>query len=65
LQFETILQPCRDIHRIFVNWDIDADALVLGIDCFGICGDADGDGDPSWACADNDRRLRSSRLGAQ
>jgi hypothetical protein len=41
----------RDINRIFVNWDKTADSLTFAIDCFGVCGDADGDGNPDRASA--------------
>jgi hypothetical protein len=33
-----------DIRGVYFQHDIDADELLIGIDCFGVCGDADGDG---------------------
>mmetsp|Transcript_7135 Transcript_7135/g.22837 ORF Transcript_7135/g.22837 Transcript_7135/m.22837 type:complete len:655 (-) Transcript_7135:46-2010(-) len=38
-----------DIRSIYFQYDPDQDTIDIGIDCFGICGDADGDGDPSSA----------------
>lgn len=36
-----------DIKAVFFDYDVEGDVLSVGIDCFGICGDADGDGDPN------------------
>jgi hypothetical protein len=36
-----------DIQTFWVFYDAVQDNMFLGIDCYGICGDADGDGDPS------------------
>lgn len=36
-----------DIKSINMQYDWISDALYVGIDCWGICGDADGDGNPS------------------
>merc|ERR1711991_1138675 len=35
-----------DIRNLFSQYNEVTDVLQIGIDCFGICGDADGDGDP-------------------
>merc|ERR1711991_881040 len=35
-----------DIRNLFFQYNEVTDVLQIGIDCFGICGDADGDGDP-------------------
>ena len=35
-----------DIEALDFFYDPTSDSLMIGIDCFGICGDADGDGDP-------------------
>lgn len=35
-----------DIRALYLDYDHDTDTLRLGIDFFGIAGDADGDGDP-------------------
>jgi len=34
-----------DMRSIYFQYDDFQDQLLIGIDCFGICGDADGDGD--------------------
>jgi len=34
-----------DMRSIYFQYDDIKDVLLIGIDCFGICGDADGDGD--------------------
>ena len=36
-----------DIKDMIFHHDGANDVLYIGINCFGICGDADGDGDPS------------------
>jgi hypothetical protein len=36
-----------DIKAVYLEYDPAADTLYVGIDCVVICGDADGDGDPS------------------
>ncbi len=36
-----------DILNIFFQYDYHTDILHVGVDCDGICGDADGDGNPS------------------
>ena len=33
-----------DLKRIYFAWEYAKDELSIGIECFGICGDADGDG---------------------
>jgi hypothetical protein len=48
-----------DVRAIFFQYDDIRDELLIGIDCFGVCGDADGDGDAGVASA----TLRS--LGGQ
>lgn len=41
-----------DIRAIYFQYDDKRDELLIGIDCWGICGDADGDGDPSSSSAE-------------
>lgn len=36
-----------DIAALYFQYDYKTDTLHVGIDCWGVCGDADGDGDPS------------------
>jgi len=36
-----------DIRALYLEYDTATDILYVGIDCFNICGDTDGDGDPS------------------
>jgi hypothetical protein len=36
-----------DMRGIYFAYSPSADLLFIGIDCFGICGDADGNGDPA------------------
>jgi hypothetical protein len=38
-----------DIRAIFFQYDDLKDELLIGVDCFGVCGDADGDGDAGGA----------------
>jgi hypothetical protein len=38
-----------DIARVFLQYVDVADALYIGVDCFGICGDLDGDGFPGFS----------------
>jgi hypothetical protein len=40
-----------DMRAVYVSYDRQADALAVAFDCFGICGDADGDGVPGSAVA--------------
>jgi hypothetical protein len=35
-----------DIRMIYWNYNIQRDIMYVGIDCYGVCGDSDGDGDP-------------------
>lgn len=35
-----------DIRAVYWTYDIASDVMYIGIDCFGVCGDADGDGQP-------------------
>ncbi|MGA9350609.1 MAG: SdrD B-like domain-containing protein, partial [Anaerolineae bacterium] len=35
-----------DVAAIYFDYDSSADVMYVGIDCHGICGDADGNGDP-------------------
>lgn len=35
-----------DILNVFFQYDQKVDTMYVGIDCDGICGDVDGDGDP-------------------
>ena len=35
-----------DMVGAYFDYDYDTDIMYIGIDCFVICGDADGDGDP-------------------
>ena len=41
-----------DFSTIYMWYDDDDDVMYVGIDCYGICGDADGDGDPSVTSAE-------------
>jgi hypothetical protein len=34
-----------DINRVYFQYDDLADDLLIAVECFGVCGDADGDGD--------------------
>lgn len=36
-----------DMRAIYFYYDLQSDSLSIGIDCYGICGDADGDGNPN------------------
>ena len=38
-----------DMSAVYFDYDWDTDIMYIGIDCYGICGDADGDGDPGSA----------------
>ncbi len=38
-----------DVQAIYLEYDPATDIMYVGIDCFVICGDADGDGDPDTA----------------
>ncbi len=39
-----------DLAAIYLDYDYSSDVLSIGLDCAGICGDADGDGDPGrWS----------------
>jgi len=40
-----------DMRSIYFQYDDLKDTLMIGIDCFGICGDADGDGDAGHTSA--------------
>jgi hypothetical protein len=44
-----------DVSAVYFAYDHDTDTMYCGIDCYGICGDADGDGDPNgtspWVAA--------------
>ncbi len=35
-----------DMQAFYLEYDEATDTMYVGVDCFGICGDADGDGDP-------------------
>ena len=35
-----------DMNAAYMEYDFASDTMYVGIDCLGICGDADGDGDP-------------------
>ena len=35
-----------DMRTLYLDYDADTDTMYVGIDCFTICGDTDGDGDP-------------------
>ncbi len=35
-----------EMNAMFLEYDIPSDTMYVGIDCMGICGDADGNGDP-------------------
>lgn len=45
-QFPTGTISGFDIRALYMSYDGDTDTMYVGIDCFVICGDADGDGDP-------------------
>lgn len=54
--FETTDVPCLplrrsgfDIRRLYFNYQVDSDVMQVGVDCYGICGDTDGDHDPDNA----------------
>jgi hypothetical protein len=49
-----------DIRQVFFEYDASADIMYVGIDCWVICGDADGNGDPGTALVGVD----SPNLGA-
>ncbi|CAN5621072.1 hypothetical protein BH10CHL1_BH10CHL1_40940 [soil metagenome] len=36
-----------DMRAVYLNYDRATDTMYVGVDCFVICGDADGDGDPN------------------
>lgn len=38
-----------DMRNIFWKYDPEADIMYVGVDCYGVCGDIDGDGDPDRA----------------
>lgn len=40
-----------DVKRLYFAYDFSLDLLHIGIECFGICGDADGDGFPGKTSA--------------
>lgn len=40
-----------DMQALYLEYDAATDTMYVGIDCFTICGDADGDGDPSGTSA--------------
>jgi hypothetical protein len=40
-----------DIASIYFDYEVDTDIMYVGIDCYGICGDADGDGNPANTAA--------------
>ena len=40
-----------DVRDVYFDYDFDTDIMYVGIDCYGICGDADGDGDPGSTSA--------------
>ncbi len=35
-----------DMNAVYMEYDYNSDTLYVGVDCIGICSDADGDGDP-------------------
>ncbi|MCX6047164.1 MAG: sortase [Chloroflexi bacterium] len=45
--FPTTTVSGFDIRAVYLNYDRATDTMYVGIDCFVICGDADGDGDPN------------------
>jgi hypothetical protein len=53
-----------DIKNIYVQLDFDSGAFHFGINCFGVCGDADGNGDANGGVgrADSGRRHGQSGL---
>lgn len=46
-QFPTSTISGFDIRALYMLYDDATDVMYVGIDCFVICGDTDGDGDPS------------------
>ena len=36
-----------DVRSVYMQYDPATDKLAVGVDCFGLCGDADGNGDAS------------------
>lgn len=40
-----------DMQALYLEYDAATDTMYVGIDCFTICGDADGDGDPGGTSA--------------
>lgn len=54
--FDTSDVPCIpfrrsgfDIRRIYFSYDAESDVMHVGVDCYGICGDTDGDHEPDNA----------------
>jgi hypothetical protein len=45
------LAPPMSNQTLSLSFVLTGDALHFGIDCFGVCGDADGDGDPNRSSA--------------
>lgn len=41
-----------DMKEVYFFYDSSADNMFVGVNCYGICGDADGDGDPSNTSAE-------------
>lgn len=36
-----------DMAAVYFDYESSTDVMYIGIDCYGVCGDADGDGDPA------------------
>ncbi len=45
--FSTTAISGFDMRAVYLNYDKTSDTMYVGVDCFVICGDADGDGDPN------------------
>ena len=47
VKFPTTTISGFDMRAVYLEYDKTTDTMYVGIDCFEICGDADGDGNPS------------------
>lgn len=47
-QFLSSMRSGMDIRRVYWKYDALADDMYLGIDCYGLCGDVDGDDSASY-----------------
>ena len=44
-----LLRSGFDIRRLYFKYDVDSDIMHVGVDCYGVCGDTDGDRDADSA----------------